>query len=95
MKKYLLKRIISIPFLIIFVGLVCCVLFSLMLDGVKALDYDLDMSMKILCISTILFILLLIVYTIYKISDIIVECIFYYKENKKDVFLGDITLWKK
>ena len=93
MKKYLLEKAIPVIFGIAFAGLLCYIMIELLLN-IIAVNYKIDKTLSILCIMTILYMLLSIVYYIYRISSIIVDCYFYYKENKKSKFLGDITIWR-
>lgn len=94
MKKYLLEKAIPVIFGIAFTGLFCYMMIKSLLTTLNVVNYKIDKTLSILCIITILYMLLSIVYCIYRISSIIVDCYFYYKESKKSKFLGDITIWR-
>ena len=66
MKKYLLEKVIPIIFGIAFTGLFCYIMIESLLTTLNAVNYKIDKTLSILCIITILYMLLSIVYYIYK-----------------------------
>ena len=77
MKKYLLEKAIPVIFGIAFTGLFCYMMIKSLLTTLNVVNYKIDKTLSILCIITILYMLLSIVYYIYRISSIIVDCYFY------------------